>query len=145
MIPSSSGASTPTARQQTIGLPPVPAAPLRSQPNLNNFRIATWSSVSSNPAARHYQNVANRRLTAQRDHVGSLRRVMTDISEQEQERPVSRPLEDPYLVGEVAATRARQERVARETGEDVLIREDRHWDWFLGKFAEHREIVWCCR
>jgi len=144
MIPSSSGTSTPTARQQTIGLPPVPAAPLRSQPNLNNFRIATWSSVSSNPAARHYQNVANRRLTAQRDHVGSLRRVMADISEQEQERPVSRPLEDPYLVGEVAATRARQERVARETGEDVLIREDRHWDWFLGKFAEHREFVWCC-
>ncbi|KAI1069724.1 hypothetical protein NW752_011365 [Fusarium irregulare] len=144
MIPSSSGASTPTARQQTIGLPPVPAAPLRSQPNLNNFRIATWSSVSSNPAARHYQNVANRRLTAQRDHVGSLRRVMTDISEQEQERPVSRPLEDPYLVGEVAATRARQERVARETGEDVLIREDRHWDWFLARMkdSDDRQRSW---
>ncbi|KAF4454800.1 hypothetical protein F53441_2742 [Fusarium austroafricanum] len=136
LVPSSSGTSTPTPRQQTIGLPPVPALPLRSQPNLNNFRIATWSSVSSNPAARHYQNVANRRLTAQRDPVDSLRRVMTDISEQEQERYVTRPLEDPYLVGEVAATRARQERLARESGDDILQREDRQWDWFLGKFVQ---------
>jgi hypothetical protein len=61
---------------------------------------------------------------------------MSDISEQEPERYVSRPLEDPYLVGEVAASRARQERVARESGEDILIREDRHWDWFLGKFEK---------
>ncbi|KAM0508032.1 hypothetical protein ACHAP8_000238 [Fusarium lateritium] len=144
MIPSSSGTSTPTARQQTIGLPPVPAAPLRSQPNLNNFRIATWSSVSSNPAARHYQNVANRRLTAQRDPVDSLRRVMTDVSEQAQERYTSRPLEDPYLVGEVAASRARRERVARETGDDILIREDRQWDWFLARMkdSDERQRSW---
>lgn len=44
-----------------------------------------------------------------------------------------RPLEDPYLVGEVAAARARSERLARERGDDVLYREDRRWDWFLGK------------
>lgn len=43
-----------------------------------------------------------------------------------------RPLEDPYLVGEVAAARARRERLARENGDDVLHREDRRWDWFLG-------------
>ncbi|KAF5016867.1 hypothetical protein F66182_11318 [Fusarium sp. NRRL 66182] len=135
LVPSGSGTSTPTTRQQTIGLPPVPAAPLRSQPNLNNFRIATWSSVSSNPTARHYQNVANRRMTAQqRDPVDSLRRAMTDIAEQEQEqRYATRPLEDPYLVGEVAAARARQERLARESGDDILIQEDRQWDWFLGE------------
>ncbi|KAF4343834.1 hypothetical protein FBEOM_2195 [Fusarium beomiforme] len=136
LVPPSSGTSTPTPRQQTIGLPPVPALPLRSQPNLNNFRIATWSSVSSNPAARHYQNVANRRLTAQRDPVDSLRRVMTDVSEQEQERYTTRPLEDPYLVGEVAAARARTERLARESGDDILLREDRQWDWFLVVDAE---------
>lgn len=46
---------------------------------------------------------------------------------------VVRPLEDPYLVGEVAAARARRERLARENGVDVLQREDRRWDWFLGK------------
>ncbi|CAF3496541.1 unnamed protein product [Fusarium graminearum] len=144
MIPSSSGTSTPTTRQQTIGLPPVPSAPLRSQPNLNNFRIATWSSVSSNPAARHYQNVANRRLTAQRDPVDSIRRVMSDIAEQEPERYVTRPLEDPYLVGEVAASRARRERVARESGDDILIREDRQWDWFLARMkdSDERQRSW---
>lgn len=141
LVPSSSGTSTPTSRQQTIGLPPVPAAPLRSQPNLNNFRIATWSSVSRNPAARHYQNVANRRLTAttQRDPVDSLRRVMTDITEQDQERYVTRPLEDPYLVGEEAAARTRRERLARESGEDILIREDRQWDWFLARMKDSEE------
>lgn len=137
LVPQGSGTSTP--RQQTIGLPPVPALPLRSQPNLNNFRIATWSSVSSNPNARHYQNVANRRLTAQRDPVDSLRRVMTDVSEQEQDRYITRPLEDPYLVGEVAAARARTERLARESGDDILLREDRQWDWFLGKLKEKQK------
>jgi hypothetical protein len=146
LVPSSSGTSTPTSRQQTIGLPPVPAAPLRSQPNLNNFRIATWSSVSSNPNARHYQNVANRRLTAttHRDPVDSLRRVMTDITEQDQERYVTRPLEDPYLVGEEAAARTRRERLARESGEDILIREDRQWDWFLARMkdSDERQRSW---
>lgn len=132
--PSPSGTSTP--RQATIGLPPVPAAPLRSVPNLNNFRISTWSTVSSNPAARHYQSVAHRRVTAQRDPIDSLRRVMSyrtaEVQQQEQNDSI-RPLEDPYLVGEVAAARARQERISRETGDDILEREDRQWDWFLGK------------
>lgn len=122
--------------QQTIGLPPVPSAPLRSVPNLNNFRIATWSNVNS----RQYQRVAQRRASAsvQRSPVDSLRRVMTEriVEEPVQERssePTTRPLEDPYLVGEVAASRARQERLARETGEDILVREDRQWDWWLCK------------
>jgi hypothetical protein len=44
-----------------------------------------------------------------------------------------RPLEDPYLVGEVAAAQARRERLARESGDDILVREDRQWDWLLGK------------
>jgi len=46
-----------------------------------------------------------------------------------------RPLEDPYLVGEVAAARARRERLARENTEDILHREDRRWDWFLGELC----------
>jgi len=46
-----------------------------------------------------------------------------------------RPQEDPWLVGEEAAERARRERLERERylGEEVLLREDRKWDWFLGK------------
>ncbi|KPM39180.1 hypothetical protein AK830_g7397 [Neonectria ditissima] len=137
-----SGTSTP--RQQTIGLPPVPSAPLRSVPNLNNFRIATWSSVSSNPNARQYQRVAQRRASVQ-PTMDSLRRVASDriIEEpsqpQERTEPSSRPLEDPYLVGEVAATRARQERLARESGDDILIREDRQWDWWLSQMKDWDE------
>lgn len=45
-----------------------------------------------------------------------------------------RPLEDPHLVGEEAASRARTARLARESGDDILLTEDRRWDWFLGEF-----------
>lgn len=67
-----------------------------------------------------------------------MRRVMLErIEEEEERRNRVRPLEDPYLVGEDAAARARAERMARESvrggGDEVLIREDRRWDWFLGE------------
>ena len=39
------------------------------------------------------------------------------------------------LVGEQAASQARRERLARENGDDILIREDRRWDLFLGKIS----------
>ena len=47
-------------------------------------------------------------------------------------REFRRPLEDPDLVGEEAAARARSERLANKPVEDVLIREDRRWDHWLG-------------
>ncbi|CAK7275144.1 hypothetical protein SEPCBS57363_006530 [Sporothrix epigloea] len=55
-----------------------------------------------------------------------------------------RPMEDPYLVGETAARRARAERLTRENlahGEDALHREDRRWDWFLGTFARWIAVI----
>jgi hypothetical protein len=75
--------------------------------------------------------------------------MLERIEEEEllhQQRNRIRPLEDPYLVGEEAAARARQERIARERllaedggggtgmdwGEEVLVRENRRWDLFLG-------------
>jgi hypothetical protein len=57
---------------------------------------------------------------------------------EEEERNRVRPLEDPYLVGEEAAARARRERLARENcghGHEILVREDRRWDFFLGEFS----------
>jgi hypothetical protein len=125
------------------GLPPVPDLPRRTQvPQLNQFRIPTWSTMHSNPTARHYQAVAHRRASRSRDsgeaHVqGALRAVLGRLNEEEdqRERDRMRPLEDPYLVGEEAAARARSERLARENGDDILLREDRRWDWFLGKSA----------
>ncbi|KAF7552078.1 hypothetical protein G7046_g7537 [Stylonectria norvegica] len=148
-LSSQTRSGTATPRQQTIGLPPIPSIPSRSVPNLNNFRIATWSTTTSNPTARHYHSVAQRRVTAQREPSDSIiRRVTTEPSiEQQQEESIanaSRPLEDPYLVGEEAAARARRERLARESGDDILIREDRQWDWFLASMKDwdERERSW---
>lgn len=50
-----------------------------------------------------------------------------------------RPLEDPYLVGEEAAAKARRERLARQNGDDILYREERRWDWFLGQTRDWDE------
>lgn len=43
-----------------------------------------------------------------------------------------RPLEDPGLVGEESARRARAERIRRER-EETLAMENRRWDWYLCK------------
>lgn len=68
-------------------------------------------------------------------------RVIENRSDNEAEM---RPLEDPYLVGEVAAAQARRERLLRETGEDILVREDRQWDWLLAQMRswDERERSW---
>ncbi|KAL2017367.1 hypothetical protein VTK56DRAFT_2247 [Thermocarpiscus australiensis] len=131
--PAPSDAGSGPRRQ---GLPPVPSVPRQQPdvPSLDQFRIPSWSTISSNPTARHYHNVALRRANAAQSagSVDGLRRVMLERIEEE-ERNRFRPLEDPYLVGEEAAARARRERLARENGDEILIREDRRWDWFLGE------------
>lgn len=43
-----------------------------------------------------------------------------------------RPLEDPGLVGEEAARRAKEERIRRERDEALAL-ENRRWDWYLCK------------
>ncbi|KAK0729863.1 hypothetical protein B0H67DRAFT_596170 [Lasiosphaeris hirsuta] len=125
------------------GLPPVPTGPIRRAsdvPSLSQFRIPSWSTISSNPTARHYHSVALRRVTAQTtssnmSRLEGIKRAVLDRIEEE-ERNRMRPLEDPYLVGEEAAARARRERLAREhVGDEVLIREDRRWDFFLGELG----------
>jgi hypothetical protein len=137
LLPSQDSQSTPTR-----GLPPVPSGPrvgsgASSLPSLASFRIPSWSTVNSNPTARHYHNVAHRRATAARSDAAaldSLKRVVLErVEEEERVQARFRPLEDPYLVGEEAAARARRERLARENGEDILIREDKRWDFFLGE------------
>jgi hypothetical protein len=132
-------------QQQQIGLPPVPAAPPARELNLYNFRTPTWSANNA-LAARQYQNVAARRISdgryaggtglAAADSVGVPKRTpVASISLQNDSSSTIRPLEDPYLVGEAAAARARQERVLRESGEDILVREDKQWDWLLCMFS----------
>ncbi|PVI04543.1 hypothetical protein DM02DRAFT_167231 [Periconia macrospinosa] len=52
------------------------------------------------------------------------------------------PLEDPYLVGEEAADRARQQRVYREMclrGEEAAGYESRSWDFMMGQMSDWEE------
>ncbi|KAI1816129.1 hypothetical protein GGS20DRAFT_583787 [Poronia punctata] len=156
------------------GLPPIPrrSEMSSSTPTLSQFYIAPWSSISNgNPQVRHYQSVANRRVAAasasyaagpsssssSANVEGALRaalgRIQTNAqanaypashSSDDEDEGRLRPLEDPYLVGEEAAARARRERLARKHGEDVLILEDRRWDLWLGQMNDinQRERSW---
>lgn len=65
------------------------------------------------------------------------------MEEEERERSM-RTLEDPHLVGEVAAEEARQERLRRENGYAVLEAEDKRWDWLLAQMSdwEERDKSW---
>ncbi|KAL7621403.1 hypothetical protein AAE478_008725 [Parahypoxylon ruwenzoriense] len=137
--------ATPTPMTSTFapgaGLPRIPSPRRRNEtPQLNNFNVSTWSSMSNNPTTRHYQRVAHRRVSAAAANnsgwvEGALRsaieRINTTAAALDDDSDRVRPLEDPYLVGEEAAARARRERLARENGDDILYREERRWDWFL--------------
>ncbi|KAK3365226.1 hypothetical protein B0T24DRAFT_428893 [Lasiosphaeria ovina] len=139
--PQSSSATTGRQEgQQQIGLPPVPTGPRVVEPSLGQFRIPSWSTIHSNPTARHYHSVALRRVAAASNEATTQRlgRIVLDRIEEE-ERNRSRPLEDPHLVGEEAAARARRERLARENGDEILIREDRRWDWFLSELSARKQ------
>ncbi|KAL1851625.1 hypothetical protein Daus18300_012498 [Diaporthe australafricana] len=142
-----------TAHIPSPGLPPIPPARTShsDMPSLGAFRIPSWS-VNTNPMT---QRVATRRAQAAMSSGEGLVRNAARVLERVNEEggggssggSISpgggdsrvRPLEDPYLVGEVAAARARRERLARENGDDVLHREDRRWDWFLGQVNEREE------
>ncbi|TLS21695.1 uncharacterized protein PpBr36_09475 [Pyricularia pennisetigena] len=135
--------------EPTIGLPPVPTGPLPTlAPQLSAFRIPSWSSLATNNHNnRQYRNVAQRRASAAAasstrrlevatspSRIARLERV-SEIAEAEEQRR-HRPLEDPYLVGEVAARRARAQRLARENGNEVLEMENRRWDLFLAQMRD---------
>ncbi|KAI1748135.1 hypothetical protein F4782DRAFT_384369 [Xylaria castorea] len=151
MLPPSSSSFAPGA-----GLPPIPRrSELSSAPSLSQFHIPSWSSISSgNPQARLYQSVASRRAAAASVGPssssavdGALRAALSRVNAANaaaSEDARVRPLEDPYLVGEEAAARARNERLARKHGEDILIREDRRWDWWLAQMRDidERERGW---
>ncbi|KAG5981250.1 hypothetical protein E4U55_003143 [Claviceps digitariae] len=137
-----------SSRQRTVGLPPLPPAPAATFIPTQSFHLPTWSA-SNAPAARHYRNVAERRITSGR-YAGSSEPLTRQNSnerspeDQPDNQSEARPLEDPYLVGEVAAAQARRDRLLRETGDDILIREDRQWDWLLVQMRswEERERSW---
>ncbi|PHH60204.1 hypothetical protein CDD81_1946 [Ophiocordyceps australis] len=144
--PTQGPAQTQQARR-TTGLPPVPPMPTASAMAIRNYRLPSWSANNA-PAARHYRNVAERRIIDGRYPVDP-EMASAPVPARRQYQPLEarqelRPLEDPYLVGEVAAAQARRQRLASETGDDILIREDRQWDWMLAhmKDRDERERSW---
>ncbi|KAI1080229.1 hypothetical protein F5B20DRAFT_119452 [Whalleya microplaca] len=163
MLPPLSSISTPTPMTSTFtpgaGLPRVPSPRRRintssDTPQMNQFRIPTWSSLNRNPNVRHYQSVANRRVSAAANRgtvpssavEGALRSALDRINAasaanlaDEDDPDRIRPLEDPYLVGEEAAARARSARLAKQNGDDILDREEKRWDWFLGQMKDWEE------
>ncbi|KAI1825850.1 hypothetical protein F4861DRAFT_154037 [Xylaria intraflava] len=161
MLPATAGPRVSFA--PGAGLPPIPRRhESSSTPSLSQFHIPPWSSIgNNNPQARQYQSVANRRVAAASASAGALssplpptiesalraamnRIQATDAYTSEGDSGRIRPLEDPYLVGEEEAARARAARLARGHGEDILILEDRHWDSWLAQMrdAEERERSW---
>ena len=150
--PSASSSSSP--RRPSLS-PLHPHARTQSlTPSLDQFRIPTWSTTTSNPTARHYHSVAHRRATiasaATQQEILQAALSGADPLQTLQARLLAesleklKPLEDPYLVGEEAAERARMERLARENGMAVLIRENQRWDWLLSQMGdwEERERSW---
>lgn len=140
--------SSSSSGRQTVGLPPLPPIAAPNAFNAHNFRIPTWSA-SNAPAARHYRNVAERRaidgqLQAAAEVVIGMREPPINQQSGSSEGPILRPLEDPYLVGEQAAAEARQQRIAREVGENMLREEDKQWDWMLAQMKtwEVRDRNW---
>ncbi|KAI9704768.1 MAG: hypothetical protein M1836_006548 [Candelina mexicana] len=125
----------------------------------HTYNVASWSSVTSGHQARHYQNVANRRATiasaeSERQAVaavlsptknaGVLLGVLEEEHEEEEEDDEDksmRPNEDPALVGEEAAQKAKMRRLYLERckGEEVLQRETKSWDFMLGQMADWKE------
>ncbi|KAI5861070.1 hypothetical protein GGS23DRAFT_578650 [Durotheca rogersii] len=141
---------TPTPMTSTFapgaGLPRIPSPRRRNDaPHLGHFHVPSWSSMSNNPNTRHYQRVAHRRVSAANNGAwveGALRTAIDRIhaaattTDDDDDPNKVRPLEDPYLVGEEAAARAKRERLARQNGDDILLREERRWDWFLAQMRE---------
>ncbi|KAH8594038.1 hypothetical protein B0O99DRAFT_625810 [Bisporella sp. PMI_857] len=142
---------------QHDGLPPI------LPPSHSLSRASTLPSLSSfrppaalpNPTTRQYHAVASRRASVRstqeqltllsaalrgEDAIEALRQRM---DAEARERDI-RTLEDPWLVGEVAARSAREERLRREEGWGVLEREDRRWDWLLAQMSdwEERDKSW---
>lgn len=166
--PSYSSACPPSYSQHPRRCsPPLPRTQ-DSEPSLSLFRRPRGSLSSAhhshNPQARAYHNIAARRASSQsirdqndllaagahRDPVKAVKSLVQIREIEEFGCEVSgiegrrlRPLEDPELVGEEAADRARRDRLRRE-GDEVLIREDKRWDWMLAQMNdwEVREKSW---
>ncbi|KAF2002374.1 hypothetical protein P154DRAFT_148110 [Amniculicola lignicola CBS 123094] len=143
-----------------------------SDVNMYNFNVGAWSSTNRGTNSRQYMNVARRRAASQTANTTAILNSLSAVPPPANapantttstspssstpnllastSYPVAvgssaeplNPLEDPYLVGEVAAMRARSQRVYREMclrGEEAVRHESRSWDFMVGQMADWEE------
>ncbi|KAF2475737.1 uncharacterized protein BDR25DRAFT_300735 [Lindgomyces ingoldianus] len=132
-----------------------------------SFNIGSWSSTRTSHASRQYHAVARRRAnqaantTAILNSLNAVPPPMASSSTGGEVSPSAsstamntypvqvgssnepfNPLEDPYLVGEEAAGRARAQRVYREMclrGEETVKYDSRSWEFMLAQMADWEE------
>jgi hypothetical protein len=139
----------PQQEQQQYGLPSlryapgfVPRTSSRDALSAENYNVVSWSTIRINPVRKQYENVARRRASrAGQIDASTLMNTLLSVATGQGEsaaasalsgssnlapcdgNPVGPPLppnEDPDLVGQAAAERAKAQRQYRET----LMRED---------------------
>jgi hypothetical protein len=138
--------------------------------NNYNLNVGSWSTSRTSANSRQYEAVARRRanqVTNTTSILNSLSAVPPTIASgsntssfsprasatQLSAYPVHQaaeplnPLEDPYLVGEEAARKARQQRVYRQMclrGKETAKVENRSWDFMWTQMSdwEEREKSW---
>ncbi|KAF2684359.1 hypothetical protein K458DRAFT_250333, partial [Lentithecium fluviatile CBS 122367] len=154
--------------QQVRGLPAPRYAPgfqSRDPDRQNNLTLRelnanSWSSTRTSNNSRQYNAVARRRANQAQANTTAILNSLSAVPERSSPSssttnvntyPVqvttssnepANPLEDPYLVGEEAARRARAQRVYREMclrGEETRIYESRSWDFMWGQMSDWEE------
>ncbi|KAF2731686.1 hypothetical protein EJ04DRAFT_514447 [Polyplosphaeria fusca] len=132
------------------------------EPHLNSFSVSSWTSTRTRNNSRQYNAVARRRANQEANTTAILNSLAAvppplttggspnasstqlnayPVQPGSSSEPVN-PLEDPYLVGEEAATRARRARVYREMclhGQETQRYESRSWDFMLGQMEDWSE------
>ena len=154
--------------QQSIGLPAPRYAPgfqNRGHGAISeyNFNVESWSSTRTSNNSRQYNAVARRRANQAQANTAAILNSLSAVPPP-LERSTSAssptasstnlatsypvqvgvlsPLEDPYLVGEEAAGKARRARVYREMclrGEEAKHHEGRSWDFMFGQMSDWEE------
>jgi hypothetical protein len=126
----------------------------------HNYNVSNWSSVRTGLASKQYENVAKRRVQRD-DAVAGLLCSLTlvQVSPASSSTTTSatapvvveephNPMEDPALVGETAAARAKEQRLYRENcmrdSREALRYESKSWDFMLAQMVDwdEREQSW---
>ncbi|KAF2705703.1 hypothetical protein K504DRAFT_95867 [Pleomassaria siparia CBS 279.74] len=162
--------------QQIRGLPAAQYAPgfqSRAQGSMldihnYNFNTGSWSTSRTSANSRQQASVARRRANVTSNtttilnslsavppatssgtispNASSMNVSAYPVQVGSSSAPLS-PLEDPYLVGEEAARKARTSRIYREMclrGKETQRQESRSWDFMFSQMAdwEERERSW---